>query len=388
MSTRKEVSRRPGGAGLPAVSLLEGATIAVPAVLTGQTLYHPLLFLLLGFYTSWRVGRVRQACFLGGFCLGAVVAAAAIFGVSGKVLFAKALAVIMLVVAVFAAYRLFSGAHFFATYYHSPRAWVTTLWWALVTGLFVRGAGVGDVGVMITPMIWLCLLPLWASSWRLLHSLLFAVTFLTAVYLPVLLGGDIHLVAGQWPVGVAALGLALVPELLGYLYPGRKHPLDSLPVITPTLNWWQKLKAWREVFFLLGDFYALNMEKYAWFVRSAHYGRYFIFLGAAGEIVAPLLDLLPWLAWLAGLLALAGMLMELGAGNYGVMIPGLGFYGAAMAAGRGFLAGPVQYFPLVCGTLLVLLSFVLWQGRPRETPQELQRWKELNSPATLPCDGQ
>ncbi len=388
MSIRKEVSRRPGGAGLPAAALLEGAAVAVPAVLTGQSFYHPLVFLLLGFYTSWRVGRVRQAYFFSGFCLGAVATAAAIFGVSGKVLSAKALAVIMLVAAVFAAYRLFSGAHFFATYYHSPLAWVTTLWWALVTGLFVRGAGVGDVGVMITPMLWLCLVPLWASSWRLLHSLVFAVIYLAALYLPLLVSGGNHFLSSQWPVWVATLGLALVPELLGYLYPGRKHPLDSMPVITPTLNWWQKLKAWREVFFLLGDFYALKMEKYTWFVRLAHYGRYLIFLGGMGEFLVPLLDLLPWLAWLAGLLALAGMLMEMGAGNYGVMIPGLGFYGAAMAAGRGFLAGPVQYFPLVCGTLLVLLSFALWQGRPRETTQELQRWKELNFPATLPSDGQ
>ncbi|MGB9803063.1 hypothetical protein [Desulfofundulus sp.] len=381
MSTRTKVFHRSGGGGLPAITLLEGAVIAVPSVLTGHSLYHPLLFMLLGYYTAWRAGRIRQAYFLGGSCLGAVVTAAVIFRVSGQALFLHATAAVILVIAVLAAYHLFSGVHFFATYYRSPVAWVTTLCWAVVTGFFVRGSGAGELVAMIIPMLWLCLLPLWAPCWRLLHSLLFAVTYLAVVCLP------LSLPARQWPVAVAACGLALVPELLSCLYPARTHPLDSLPVITPTLNLWQKLKAWREVFFLLGDFYALKVEKYALFVRFSFLGRYLVLLGAVGEIVVPLLGLWYWLKWLAGLLALAGTMMELGMANYGVVIPGLGLYGAAMAAGRGFLGGSIQYFPLVCGTLLVLLSFALWQGRPRETLQELQRWKELNNLPTSPYGG-
>jgi len=376
VSNQRESLHRPRGAVSPAAFLGEGMTTAAVVVLAGQVFYQSIILLLLGFYISWRAGRVRQVYFWAGFCLGALAVAAIISGLKELFIFKKALEAVILAAAVFAAYHLFSGVYFFATYYHTPLAWVTTLAWAFLTGLFVWGSGAGEIWVIITPLLWLCFLPLWAAFRRLLHSLLFAVTYLLVLYILEYFGGGADL---SWPVAVAVTGLALVPEFLGYLYPGRKHPLDSLPVITPTLNWQQKLKAWREVFFLLADFYALYMERYAWFKPLARCGRYVICLGGAGEVLVPLLDLSPWLVGAGGLLALAGMVVELGAGNYGVMIPGLGFYGAAMAAGRGFLAGPVRYFPLVCGTLLVLLSLALWLGRPRETVQELQRWKELNS---------
>lgn len=372
-------SREKGVSSYRGVVLIEGIVLAVPGVLTSKSFFHPLVLMVLGIYTAWRVGRVRQMSFFLGLCLGVIASAAATFGGGITVSLYGFFAPPLVAFSVLVAYYLFSGTHFFATYYRSPAAWVTTVIWALLIGLLVRLTGAASVVIIIVPMLWLCFLPLWTAELRLLHSLAFVLVYLGMVYLPGPIGNGMDLPGTQWPTWFGVLGLSLVPELLGYFYPERKHPLDCLPVITPTLNWSQKMKAWREVFFLVSDFYALTMEKYPWFSRLAPLGRYLILIGTVGEILASILGFSLWIRWPTGLAAVTGMVMELGIGNYVPMILGLAGYGAAMVLCRGFLSCGIHYPALVAGAGLLVLAYLLWQGRPRETRADLQKWKELNS---------
>lgn len=349
-------------------ALLEGTGLAFLVLLAGRSPVYPLILFFLALYVSFRVEKVSHMRFFTGLAVGAGLGNLALLYAGSGLRIWEALDALAVVAAVWAAFHLFSWAHFFATYYRSPLAWLTTLAWATIGGLLIKYGGAGKVAVLLFLLLWLCFLPLWAPSWRTLHTLLFTAVYLTVQYPP----------AAGWVYVLAAFGFAFVPQLLGLLYPARKHPLDSLPVITPTLTFWQKLKAMRDVFFLLGDYYALVMEKYTWFCRVASLGRYLVFLGALGEILLPVVGLPAWLGWAAGLLALAGLVLELGMSNYVLVIPALGFYGAALAVGRGLLGGKIRYFPLVLGAAMVFLALALWVGRPRETRRELQRWKELS----------
>lgn len=347
------------GAGLAALALLGG----------GGPLYYPLLFFL-ALYLSFRAARARLLPLMAGLVAGAGLANLAFYFSSGTLWLWEAVDVLVVAVAVKAAFHLFSWGHLFATYYRSPLAWLTTLTWAVLWGLLMRYGGAGGVAVMLFPACWLCFLPLWAPSWRVLHTLLYTAVYLLVQYPP----------AAGWASVASAFGFAFLPHILGHLYPERRHPLDSLPVITPTLTLGEKLKAWRDVFFLLGDYYALAAEKSTWFLRLAPAGRWLFAAGILGEFLASLAGYSPaWMRWAPVLLALAGLGLELGLGNYALVIIGLGLYGAALALGRGLLGGEVRYFPLVLGASLTLLAAALWAGRPQETRRDLERWKELSS---------
>ncbi|MBE3587178.1 MAG: hypothetical protein IMW93_01220 [Thermoanaerobacteraceae bacterium] len=370
-------------------SLLEGMIPALVAALTVKDPWHPPVLVLAGYYTAWRAGRVRPLWFGTGLVLGGLLVAAPLWWWSGRpgtpaVLgyptagFAAVWDGPLVALSVLVAYHLFAGAYFFATYYRSPLAWVTTIIMGVLAALVVWWAGTGLVLMMVVPMLWLCLLPLWAPDWRLMHSLLFASIYLAAVYLLARASGDVSLLADRWPDGVAVVGMALLPRWLGYLYPARKHPLDSLPVITPTLNLWQKARAWREVFFLAVDFYALTMEKYTWFSRLAFWGYPFIVLGITGEILISFGHFSSGFSYLTALLLTGGLALQLGKGDY-FSIQFLGLYGAALILARCLPAFHWDFKSLVAGVVLLVLSLILWSGRPRETRSERKRWQELNS---------
>lgn len=332
---------------------------------------YPLVGLVIALYTAYRVGYLHRWAFLFGVFAGfSVPALGNGHGVPASLKPAAGYVLVSLTIA--GAYHLFSGAHFFATYHRSARAWGITIAWAILTALFVSWALPFLLAALLTPVIWLCFLPLWSAHWRTLHSLLFAVVYLAVLHFSSLKDFS------SWPFWAAAGGMSLIPELLARLYPERKHKLDSLPVITPTLNGWQKLWGVKEILFLLIDFYALAMEKYKWFSKMALPGKYLVPAGLMLEIGRLLFNPAGLPGVLSPCLVMIGLLFLLGVADYVMAGVGLGLTALVFGAGRGFLAGGWQ--PAVTGWALILflLGAVIFFGRPAETKKDVEKWKELN----------
>lgn len=311
----------------------------------------PLAMLTVALYTALRVKNIRPCSYLGGFLAGyAVLTFPAISGV-------------LVPLGVILAGYLSSGAHFFATYHRTFRAWPVTAAWALLAALLAVYVFPSFSGIVLTLLFFTCLIPLWAASLRAIHSLCFALVYLLVLHLAGPPGYS------SWPLWVTIFGVALIPELMALLYPERTFKLDSLPVITPTLTFGQKLKGVLELFFLLIDFYALAVEKFIIAEKISFWGKT---LAAAGIFFAAVSCLpgnfhvpLP----VSLLFFATGSLLLLAAADYGWAGAVLALYGLAAGAGRG---------NVWVALFLVFLGAVLFFGRPRETKQERDRWKELN----------
>ncbi len=351
------------------VAFGEGLVTGIAGDILLEYLPYPLVMLGIALYTAYRAGHFHRFAFLLGSLAGFLLPSLR----NGDILegFFQLAGNVLVPLAVIAAYYLFSGAHFFATYFRTSRAWAITAGWAAITALWVAFVLPGQLPAMLTPLIWLCFLPLWSAYLRVVHSLLFALVYLAVLQLA---GGPGY---SAWPLWAAAGGMSFLPELLGRLYPERKHKLDSLPVMSSTLTFQQKLQGGQEVLFLLIDFYALYMEKYKWFVRIIPLGKY---ITAAGLILG-VVSLLPAQALPAlkfsPVLVAAGLLLLLGGSDYGAAGIYLGISGLVLGAGRGFLAGGFQP-AAVLGFGLFLLGAVIFLGRPAETKQEREKWQNLN----------
>lgn len=331
---------------------------------------YPLVMLGIALYTAYRAGHLHRFAFLLGSLTGFLLPSLKNNDVLGN-LFQLA-GNVLVPLAVITAYYLFSGAHFFATYARTGRAWAITAGWAVFTALWVAFVLPSRLSVMLTPLIWLCFLPLWSAHLRVVHSLLFALVYLAVLRLA---GGP---GCSAWPLWAAVGGMCLIPELLGRLYPERKHSLDSLPVMTPTLTFRQKLQGVQEVLFLLIDFYALTMEKYKWFPKIVPLGKYIAAAGLILEIVSLFnIQVLPVLNF-SLVLVTAGLLLLLGGSDYGTAGICLGISGLALGVGKGFLAGGFQPAAAALGLGLFLLGAVIFLGRPAETKQEREKWRNLN----------
>ncbi|MCL6560246.1 MAG: hypothetical protein K6U74_15925 [Firmicutes bacterium] len=256
-----------------------------------------------------------------------------------------------------------SGAHFFATHYRSFRAWAVTAGWSVLAAFLAMFIFSSPLGILLTLLFFTGFIPLWAANLRVFHALFFVLVYLLALFLA---GPRDYF---SWPLWVAAAGMAVIPEMLALLYPERMYRLDSLPVITPTLTFGQKLRAVVEIFFLLIDFYALAMEKYIWLKKLTFLGKYLVAAGIILE-VAPFFVKDFFLPLFFSLLPFAaGSLLLLAAAEYGATGAALAVYGLAAGVARGLIFTAI---------LLLILGIVLFFGRPRETKQERARWKGLN----------
>jgi hypothetical protein len=311
----------------------------------------PLAMLTVALYTALRVKNIRPCFYLGGFLAGyAVLTFPAISGV-------------LIPLGVILAGYLSSGAHFFATHYRAFRSWPVTAAWALLAALLAVYVFPSFPGIVLTLLFFTCLIPLWAASLRAIHALCFALFYLLVLHLAGFQGYF------SWPFWVTIFGVALIPELMALLYPERTFKLDSLPVITPTLTFGQKLKGVAELFFLLIDFYAFTVEKFIKVKNISFGGKA---LAAAGILFAVVSCLpsnfhVPLLVSL--LFFVTGSLLLLAAADYGWAGAVLALYGLVAGVGRG---------NVWVALFLVFLGAVLFFGRPRETKQERDRWKELN----------
>jgi len=77
-------------------------------------------------------------------------------------------------------------------------------------------------------------------------------------------------------------------------------------------------------------------------------------------------------------LVTAGLLLLLGGSDYGTAGFCLGISGLVLGAGRGFLSGGFQPAAAALGFGLFLLGAVIFLGRPAETKQEREKWRNLN----------
>lgn len=348
----------------------EGLVTGIAGNIFLEYLPYPLVMLGIALYTAYRAGHLHRFAFLLGSLAGFLLPSLR----NGDVLegFFQLAGNVLVPLAVITAYYLFSGAHFFATYSRTGRAWAITAGWAVFTALWVAFVLPSRLSVMLTPLIWLCFLPLWSAHLRVVHSLLFALVYLAVLHLA---GGP---GCSAWPLWVAVGGMSLLPELLGRLYPERKHNLDSLPVMTPTLTFRQKLQGVQEVLFLLIDFYALHMEKYKWFVKIIPLGKYIAAAGLILGIVSLFPAQAPPVLNFSPVLVAAGLLLLLGGSDYGAAGICLEISGLVLGAGRGFLSGGFQPAAAAWGFGLFLLGAVIFLGRPAETKQEREKWRNLN----------
>lgn len=354
-------NRRRWGRLLP-VAFGEGFLAGAAGEIFQEYLSYPLAMWLIAFYTAFRVGYVHRPAFLLGALFGFIVPSFSLPPGSN----------VLVPLMVIMSYYLFSGAHFFATYQRTLRSWVVTGTWAVLAALLVSFIFLSPLSVLLFPAFWLCFLPLWSANLRILHSLFFALVYLVVIHWG---SPQSH---SSWPLWVAVTGMSLIPELLARLYPERKHKLDSLPVMTPTLNFWQKMRSGREIIFLLIDFYALTMEKYKWFGKIVPVGKYLALAGLLLE-TGLWLGQQHWLPFVFSfLLVAAGVLLFLGRADYELAALTLGLYALVLGGGRGFWTADWQPAPVALAAVLFLLSVIIFVGRPRETKKEREKWQELN----------
>jgi len=336
-----------------------------------EYLAYPLVALLIAVYASFRVGCTHQRVFLFG-ALAGFLAPSLWYGQSYCTLW-QSINGFFIPLAVAAAYQLLSGTHFLATYYRTWKAWLITIFWAFGLAFFVAFALPYPPAVILTPLFWLCLLPLWSANLRVLHSLTFAL-----VYLLVMQAGKLPGYS-DWPLWAAVAGMSLLPEILTWLYPERRHKLDSFPVITPTLTLWQKILSVKEILSLAIDFYALTMEKYKWFRKITFTGKYLAAAGILLEIFFILEGHVPIPFFYSFFLFMSGLILVLGVVGYETAAFALILYALVSGAGRGILAGGFRPEVITWDLVLFFLGGLIWFSRPRETKEELEKWKNLNN---------
>lgn len=353
------------------VAVGEGLTAGVVGNILQEYLAFPLVALLIAVYTAFRVGCTHQRAFLLGALTG-FLASPLLFS-PGYYDFWQSIGGFFILLAVAAACQLVSGAHFLATYFRTWKAWLITFFWAFCLAFFVAFALPYPLAVVLAPLIWLCFLPLWSANLRVLHSLAFALVYLLVIQAGKLPGSS------DWPIWVSIAGMSLLPELLSWLYPERVHKLDSFPVITPTLTLRQKILSLKEVFSLTIDFYALTMEKYNWFRKITFAGKYLTIAGILLEMFFILMGNASNSFLYSFFLFIVGLILVLGEAGYETAAFVLIFYALAFGAGRGILHAGFQPDVIIWALVLFFLGVLIWFSRPKETKEDLERWKNLNS---------
>lgn len=365
------------------IALAEGLLVGLLGGWIENYLAYPLLLLAGSYYICWRVGNVYRWVFLPAVPIGLLLylfLGKEELPASSCIIIDEVLVSLVMVLS----YYLFSGAYFFAAHSRLWSAWVVTMISAAVTALLMGITLPYPAVVMLAPVVWLCLLPLWCANKRVVHSLLFALIYLATLNL---MCGPGHFISDReflclmlrdWTAWFTVMLMALIPELLAILYPERKHKLDSFPVITPTLNFRQKIRAIGEIFFLAVDFYALVMEKYRWFTKIARSGRFLVTIGVLLEMIPAAGGYTSFFAGFSPFLFAAGILLELGTANYNVVSWCFALYGLSLLAGRFLLTGSGHPGIIVWGLILILFAVFIWYYKPGETNAELEKWKHLN----------
>lgn len=337
------------------------------------------LYILTGFYTAFRVEKTNNWVFVPLFTLGSF--AVKVFygtGLNQSLLFAVDMTVLPL--AVLAVYGMLYWSHFFATHEPSLKSFWLTCFWAFVSATVVYLVNPSPVLVMVAPLLWASLIPLWCFDLRLLHALLFVVVYLTLFGLSSLLimpgTHQVIFIAGNPFNWLTVILLAAVPELISTLYPGRRHIPESRPVTSSPLSDWEKFVGLKEVLMLGLSFYSLYVEKYRLIRRFGSLGRYLIMMGILLEFYPLLGSWQPLPLWCSILPVTAGILLELALENYGVFTLWTIQYTAALGLIRVCTSTAGKPGILVLSGILLFLALVIWFNRPADNYGQRERWKE------------
>ncbi|GBF33045.1 hypothetical protein DCCM_2142 [Desulfocucumis palustris] len=360
-------------------SALEGIFIGGFAAFLALYLWVPYSYLLTGYYTALRLGKInswifKPFIFIGSLSVG-LFAGEAFHEV---LLFAVDMVVVSL--AVLAAYHLSYWANFFATQQVSSKSFWLTCFWAVISSVVIYLVDPSPVVVAAVPLLWASLIPLWCFDLRLLHAPLFTVVYLfffwlcTAILMPGLHQPLFEIYRpGYW---LAAILLSLVPELFPLLHPERRHVPESRPVTSSPLSDWEKFVGLKEVLMLALGFYSMYMDKFPLVRRIAPLGRYLIIAGMLLELYPLLGGHSPLSPWYSLLPAAVGIMLELALENYGVFALWTLQYSLAMGLVRIFMTPSGSTGTIMLAAFLLFLALVVWFNRPAGGVSGGSHWKK------------
>lgn len=363
------------------MSVMEGILMGGLVSYLSKNVALPYLFILIGFYTALRAGRVNGWFYIPSIFIGSIA-----FKVMSRAELDQAISMaadfIVLPATVLVAYYLLSGANLFATYVVSPNAFGLTCFWSVISSIFVYLVNPETALVVAIPILWASLMPLWCFDLRVLHAPLFAAVYLLFYWLlSEIISPRIYPVnfaIDYLPNWIATLSLVLVPELIAFLRPERRHIPESRPVTSDPMSEWEKLKGMKEILLLAVSFYSMYMERFRVFRLLAPLGRYLMVLGIILEFFPLLGGWKPLSLWYTLLPVIIGILLELGLENYGAFSLWTVQYSLVLVFMRGlaFHGGRPGIF--VLASVLLFLALILWFNRPTESNEKKkERWKEL-----------
>lgn len=360
-------------------SALEGIFIGGFAAFLALYLWIPYSYLLTGYYTALRLGKVNSWIFKPLILLGSL--SVSLFAGEARheaLLFAVDMVLISL--AVLAAYHLSYWANYFATHQSSSKSFWLTCFWAVVSSMVIYLVNPSPVSVVIVPLLWASLMPLWCFDLRLLHAPLFTVVYLfffwlsTAILMPGLHQPLFEIYQSSY--WLAAILLSLVPELFAILHPERTHVPESRPVTSSPLSDWEKFIGLKEVLMLGLSFYSLYMDKFRLVRRIAPLGRYLIIVGILMELYPLLGGQTPLSPWYSLLPATVGIMLELALENYGVFALWTSQYSLAMGLVRVFMTPSGSTGTIMLAAFLLFLALVVWFNRPAGGAARGSHWKK------------
>ena len=360
------------------LSAAEGFALGGLASFLSFYIAAPFLYVFIGIYAALRVGKINNWMFLPLFMLGVVVAKVSFGGgVNQSLLFAVDLT--MLPLAILISFHLLYWSNFFATHEPSLKSFWLTFFWAVISAAAVCLINPSPVPAMVVPLLWASLMPLWCFDLRLLHALLFTGTYLFFFWLSsLLIMSDTHLVRfleGNPYDCLAVILLSIVPEIISFLHPERRHIPESRPVTSSSLSDWEKFVGLKEVLMLGLSFFSMYMEKFRLIRRFGALGRYLIILGILLEFYPLLGSWQPLPLWCSILPVAAGILLELALENYGVFALWTIQYSAAQGLIRICTSSAGRPGILVLAATLLFLALVVWFNRPADSSGRHDRWE-------------
>ncbi len=371
-------SIRTGKEKLLFLSAAEGFALGGMASFLSFYVVESFLYILTGFYTVLRVGKINRWVFMPVVTLGSfAVKALHGTGLNQSLLFAVDMTVLPL--SVLAVFGLLYWSNFFASHEPHLKSFWLTCFWAVVSAVAVYLVNPSPVLVIVAPLLWASLIPLWCFDLRLLHALLFAGVYLFISWLSSLLimpGHPVKSMAGSPLNWLAVILLVAVPELISFLHPERRHVPESRPVTSSSLSDWEKFVGLKEVLMLGLSFYSMYAEKFRLVRRCGSLGRYLIIIGILLEFYPLLGCWQPLLLWYSILPVTAGILLELSMENYGVFALWTIQYSAALGLIRVCTTSAGKPGILVLAGMLLLLALVIWFNRPADNTGQGKRWKE------------
>jgi hypothetical protein len=342
-------------------------------------LVPPLLYVLTGIYTAFRVGKINSWVFLPLFTLGIFAAKIFLGGdVNHSLLFAVDLTILPL--AILISFYLLYWSHFFATHEPSLKSFWLTLFWAIISAVTVYLVNPSPVLAVVVPLLWASLMPLWCFDLRLIHALLFTGAYLFFFWLSsLLIMPDTHLVrflAGDPFNCMAALLLATIPEVLSLLHPERRYIPESRPVTSSSLSDWEKFVGLKEVLMLGLSLFSMYMEKYRLVRKIGALGRYLIIMGILLEFFPLLGNWQPLPLWCSIVPAAAGIVLELALENYGTFAFWTMQYSVALGLIRFCTSSSHGPGILMLAAAMLFLALVVWFNRPADSSGRQNRWEE------------